>query len=141
VNKKLIDELAVGLRRKKSALLQELTESHSDLQAITEERESELEESAQKDLMNRLTSRLKERDQKTIREIDAALERVAAGGYGSCENCGNEIGIGRLRALPMAELCIECATEREKRQHSDRVEESTASPERLSVRVSEEELE
>ena len=118
MNKKFIDEIGVGLRRKKSSLLQDLMETNTEMQAITEERESELEESAQKDRIARLTSSLKERHRRTIREIDAALERMTAGEYGLCESCENEIGIGRLRALPTTELCIECATAREKEQQS-----------------------
>lgn len=138
MKRRVIEELAVELRQRKSTLLQDLTESHTDLETITDERESELEESAQKDRIARLTSRLKERDQKTIRDIDAALERMDTGEYGLCENCGNEIAIARLRALPMAQLCIECATAREKRQQAGIVEEPLESSERLSVRVNEE---
>jgi DnaK suppressor protein len=138
MKRQIIEEFAVDLRRKKSSLLQDLMESHTDLQAITDERESELEESAQKDRIDRLTSRLKERDQKTIRDIDAALERMASGEYGLCEDCGNEIAMARLRALPMAQLCIDCATAREKRQQAGIVEEPLESSERLSVRVNEE---
>jgi DnaK suppressor protein len=125
MNKQLMAKIGEDLRRKKSSLLQDLVATHTEIQAITEERESELEESAQKDRIARLTSSLKEREQRTIREIDAALERMAAGEYGLCESCGNEIGIGRLRALPAAELCIECATEREKEQHSMNLERSS----------------
>jgi DnaK suppressor protein len=134
----IVEELAVELGRKKSSLLQDLMESHTELQATNDERESELEESAQKDHIARLTSRLKERDQKTIREIDAALERMASGEYGVCENCGNEIAMARLRVLPMAELCIDCATTKEKRQQAGIVEEPVESSERLSVSVNEE---
>jgi RNA polymerase-binding transcription factor DksA len=42
-------------------------------------------------------------------EIDAALDRVAAGGYGACERCGAPIGAERLAALPAARRCIDCA--------------------------------
>jgi DnaK suppressor protein len=118
VKKKLLEELEATLRRKRSVLLQDVTESLVGMQAVTDERESEFEESAQKDLMTKLVSRLKERDQRTIREIDAALDRIAAGVYGECARCENEIGIGRLRALPTTMLCIDCATAREKRQQS-----------------------
>jgi DnaK suppressor protein len=118
VKKKLLEELEATLRRKRSVLLQDVTESLVGMQSITDERESEFEESAQKDLMTKLVSRLKERDQRTIREIDAALDRIAGGVYGECARCENEIGIGRLRALPTTVLCIDCATAREKRQQS-----------------------
>ena len=45
-------------------------------------------------------------------EIDAALERVAAGTYGTCERCGEPIGEGRLEARPAARTCIRCAAGR-----------------------------
>lgn len=44
-----------------------------------------------------------------IRDVDAALVRVAAGTYGLCEHCGEVIEELRLRALPMTTLCIDCA--------------------------------
>jgi DnaK suppressor protein len=44
-----------------------------------------------------------------LRAIDAALERIEAGTYGECARCGNEIAEARLRALPYAALCIDCA--------------------------------
>jgi DnaK suppressor protein len=109
-------ELESELRRRRLALLQNVGESDEDIRAIAEERESELEESAQKDRLARLTSSLKERDQRTIAGIDAALDRMAAGVYGKCEDCGGVIGVNRLRALPMTNLCIDCASAREKRR-------------------------
>lgn len=45
----------------------------------------------------------------SLGEIDAALARIAAGTYGACERCGNEIGAARLEALPSARWCLECA--------------------------------
>ena len=45
-----------------------------------------------------------------LEEIDAALERVAAGTYGTCESCGGTIGEARLEARPVARTCIRCAT-------------------------------
>jgi DnaK suppressor protein len=47
-----------------------------------------------------------------VTEVDAALDRVAAGTYGLCERCGRDIGAARLEALPAARLCIRCAAAR-----------------------------
>jgi RNA polymerase-binding protein DksA len=44
-----------------------------------------------------------------ISEIRQALLRIENGSYGSCANCGNEIGENRLKALPTATRCINCA--------------------------------
>ena len=44
-----------------------------------------------------------------LAEIDAALARVTAGGYGVCERCGGPIAAERLAALPATRVCITCA--------------------------------
>src|SRR5579871_5646931 len=44
-----------------------------------------------------------------LAEVEAALQRIAAGTYGSCANCGKPISIDRLRALPWTTTCLDCA--------------------------------
>lgn len=44
-----------------------------------------------------------------VREVDHAIERLAAGTYGTCANCGGAITIPRLEARPTATHCIDCA--------------------------------
>jgi DnaK suppressor protein len=44
-----------------------------------------------------------------LAEVDAARARLAAGTYGTCEECGDPIGEGRLEARPTARTCIRCA--------------------------------
>ncbi len=48
------------------------------------------------------------RDKFLLSEIDAALNRIADGTYGSCEICHNEIGKDRLELRPYSRLCINC---------------------------------
>lgn len=50
-----------------------------------------------------------------INQVERALERVAAGNYGSCEKCGNPIPVERLAAFPSATLCIPCKQLEERR--------------------------
>ena len=123
MNRRIIGQLARDLNRRRSSLLQEVTESQEEMRTIIEQQETELEESAQKDRITRVTSRLNERDQEKLREINTALERINAGVYGKCQRCGREIGIKRLRALPSATLCIECAAARERKGRTLDVEE------------------
>jgi len=47
-----------------------------------------------------------------LAEIDAALERLDEGAYGTCTRCGRHIAQARLEARPSARLCIECASVR-----------------------------
>ena len=44
-----------------------------------------------------------------LAEVDAAVERLDAGTYGTCERCGRPIGEARLDALPAARTCVDCA--------------------------------
>ena len=44
-----------------------------------------------------------------IRQIEAALGRIAGGEYGACVKCGNEIGDERLDLLPHTPFCRSCA--------------------------------
>jgi DnaK suppressor protein len=111
----MIEEITRDLSRRRSSLLQDVAENQDEMAAI-EQQESELEESAQKDRLNRVTSRLKERDRQKIRDIEAALDRLATGSYGKCEKCGRGIGTDRLRALPTTTLCIHCAAARESKK-------------------------
>ena len=54
------------------------------------------------------------RDLAELRQMDAASERIADGSYGTCIECGQDIGYPRLRASPGAERCIRCQTVFEK---------------------------
>jgi RNA polymerase-binding transcription factor DksA len=47
-----------------------------------------------------------------LAEIDAAMERLAQGSYGSCEHCGQPIPQARLAARPMTTACVSCAAHR-----------------------------
>ena len=60
------------------------------------------------------TGRLREREQGLLAKIDAALQKIEDGEYGECMSCGEQIGVARLKARPVAELCIECKSEQEK---------------------------
>lgn len=43
-----------------------------------------------------------------VREIDEALGRIKDGSYGECADCGEEIAVKRLNAVPWAARCIGC---------------------------------
>jgi RNA polymerase-binding transcription factor len=49
----------------------------------------------------------------TVERIDAALARLDHGLYGRCTECGDDIPIARLRALPFAVRCVDCEEARE----------------------------
>jgi DnaK suppressor protein len=54
--------------------------------------------------------RIREREQRLIKKIDEALERMDQNIYGICERCEEEIPYPRLKARPVTTLCINCKT-------------------------------
>ncbi len=69
-----------------------------------------------------LELRTRDRERKLIRKIDSALKRIEDGSYGYCLETGEEIGIKRLEARPVATLSVEAQERRERRekQYGDR---------------------
>jgi len=53
-------------------------------------------------------------EQELLASIDDALRRLKKGKYGICEDCGNVIGMPRLKALPFVKLCINCQSASER---------------------------
>ncbi|WP_374773566.1 TraR/DksA C4-type zinc finger protein [Streptomyces sp. NBC_01310] len=50
-----------------------------------------------------------------LEQTERALERLEAGTYGLCENCGKPIGKARMQAFPRATLCVDCKQKQERR--------------------------
>ncbi len=59
---------------------------------------------------------LREKEHRTMADIDEALQRMEDGTYGLCEECDEEIGPRRLEIFPTARLCISHQEEEEKKK-------------------------
>ena len=57
--------------------------------------------------------RLRERERGLLSKINQALEKIDEGDFGECSSCGEDIGLKRMLARPVAELCIDCKAEQE----------------------------
>ncbi len=51
---------------------------------------------------------LSDGERQLVLQIDAALRRMDEGTYGRCANCGRQIALQRLQAVPWARFCIDC---------------------------------
>ncbi|MBO9419896.1 MULTISPECIES: RNA polymerase-binding protein DksA [Stappiaceae] len=87
------------------ATLQEESQNHPDL---ADRASSETDRS--------IELRARDRQRKLISKIDAALERIADGSYGYCEETGEPIALRRLEARPIATLSIEAQEAHERRE-------------------------
>ena len=70
---------------------------------------------------------LGDREREKVHAIDEALLRIKENEYGICEECEEEIPLGRLKAMPFARHCVKCKSDLEKLQaQTKRFEEERA---------------
>ncbi len=62
--------------------------------------------------------RIRDRENKLIKKIKKALDRIEEGTFGICESCGEDISIERLKARPVTTQCIDCKTKEENMERS-----------------------
>jgi DnaK suppressor protein len=102
------------LQRRRREILSANMGAHRELTALkNSERDPEYEENAQTELADYTLSSLMEAQRREIMLIDAALRRMDMGVFGDCVDCGYEIPMERLEALPFAIRCEEDATRHE----------------------------
>jgi DnaK suppressor protein len=92
-----------------------LTDKHAELaraagrrEDIAIERTPDALDQIQFAAARELTTRTLERQSELLRNVRAALERIAEGSYGTCLDCDEEISHKRLHAMPWTTLCIAC---------------------------------
>lgn len=87
-------------------LIQESQETINNLRGEVRDVGDEAER-ASRETENSLELRTRDRYRKLLNKIDQALARVDEGAYGYCEETGEEIGLARLEARPIATLCLD----------------------------------
>lgn len=111
-----VDQVELTVIRE-SLLLQksEILNKDSEFKAVQsglEKSSDEVDNTAQ-ELQNTVAIQLHERDRKALYMIDKALSKFQEDTYGVCESCGDDIGLKRLKARPLATFCIACMEENE----------------------------
>ncbi|HET7752270.1 MAG TPA: TraR/DksA C4-type zinc finger protein [Anaeromyxobacteraceae bacterium] len=110
-----IADLKTTLQKRRRTILETATRAQQALEALRgAERDPEFEEGAQQEHEEYTLSRIGEVQRRQVAMIDAAFARMEAGDYGVCLDCDSEIDVRRLKALPFATLCTDCATRRER---------------------------
>jgi DnaK suppressor protein len=66
-----------------------------------------------------LTLSLVGSEKEALDKIEVALERIAEGSYGKCEECGKKIPESRLEAIPYTAVCVQCASIQEQQRGNE----------------------
>ncbi len=114
----LSDEQVEGLRQRllqRQRVLQELQATGESAAEVVELDQTSIGRLSRMDaLQGQAMSRERQRRrQLEVQQISAALGRIAAGDYGCCLDCGEDIALPRLEHDPAVPLCIDCASARE----------------------------
>jgi DnaK suppressor protein len=107
--RKLLSAMLGDAQQKGDSTLEELTDSNEVFADPADRATAESDRS--------FTLRIRDRERRLIRKIQAALQRIEDGSYGICEDCGEEIGVPRLKARPVTKLCINCKSKQEEDEH------------------------
>ena len=109
------DDLRRRLTERRRLLLETRESQQGELRALrSQDKDPEYEEGAQVKVADDVLTALSETARREVMQIDAALGRMDEGEYGKCVDCGQEIPIERLRALPFTLRCQEDEEERER---------------------------
>jgi len=79
-----------------------------------DDRHSDFCDLAFSELNTQISFHITERQSRLIEKILYSLEKLKKGEFGICEECGEEITEERLKARPVASLCIDCKRAQEK---------------------------
>ncbi len=119
LTKTQISKLARELERQYKSLLEEVRDA---LEASANQQYIELIDRAPADSGDQATGdaladlnlAIIDRHVQEMRDIEAARVRIEEGRFGSCIDCGGDVGFERLRAYPTAKRCLGCQQQHEK---------------------------
>ena len=112
-----MDEMKAILLKMKEETLQEINKSLKSGTDITSgEPSGDIYDQASSERDRELGLLLGDREREKLRNIDEALLKIEEGEYGICEECEEEIPLGRLKVMPFAHYCVKCKSDIEKQQ-------------------------
>lgn len=123
-----MEEMKAILLKMKEETLKEISKAVKSGSNVTSgEPSGDIYDQASSERDRELGLILGDREREKLHSIDEALLRIDEGEYGICEECEEEIPIGRLKAMPFARYCVRCKADMEKLQaQTKRFEEERA---------------
>jgi DnaK suppressor protein len=107
-------EVKTLLLRMRTELLREVSESYATCRELGQDGVPDIGDMSANAYSRDVLFNLSEAQRQQVRDIDAALERIEKGEYGTCMHCGEPIAPRRLEVRPFSRYCIDCKTDIEK---------------------------
>lgn len=123
-----LDEMKKILLQMKMDTLKEINKSFKSTSELPSgEPSGDIYDQASSERDRELGLLLGDREREKLRNIEEALLKFEEGEYGTCEECGDDIPLGRLKVMPFARYCVRCKSDIEKMQaQTKRFEEDRA---------------
>lgn len=116
MDQKFIENVKKNLLAQRKTILESLAGQSDDMKKLVKSAEAGDVIDVASDAIDRtLLDSLGSQDAQRLQLIDSALDRIQLGKYGLCIKCGKEIPQQRLKALPYALMCVNCASAEERR--------------------------
>jgi DnaK suppressor protein len=115
LNKTQVVTLVENIRREETEIIFGEKVIKGELQTNQEDLMDEAD-LASSDIEQGMKMRMANRENFKVKRLHRALDKVRDGSYGECEGCGSPIGFGRLSARSIAELCIACKEDEERKE-------------------------
>lgn len=116
MNPVMLEYFRQKLEAWKRELIKESNETIANTLKGTELQQPDLADRASAETDHALELRTRDRERKLVNKINSALARVKAGEYGYCEETGDDIGVARLEARPVATMTVEAQEAHERNE-------------------------
>lgn len=116
MEQKTLEHFKEELLKQKQEILSDATKTMNENLVVAGEELPDTIDRSSVETERNFTLKLRDRERKLLKKIDDALSRIYNKTFGVCEECGEEIGVNRLKVRPVATLCIACKEEQEKKE-------------------------
>ena len=114
IDKKTITRLKKILLKEREEIVGEVRQIFESSKEMGQDGTQDIGDEAANIYNKQILLSLNESERMRLQEVDEALDRIGAGTYGICEECGEPIGPKRLEVRPVAKYCVPCLSKMEK---------------------------
>ena len=114
LDKKTLQRLKKVLLKEREEIIGEVKQIHESSKEMGQDGIQDIGDEAANVYNKQILLTLNENERMRLKEVDEALDRIASKTYGTCEECGEPIGLKRLEVKPVAKYCVPCKTKLEK---------------------------
>jgi DnaK suppressor protein len=114
LDKRTIQRFRKVLLKEREEIIGDVKQIYESSQEVGQDGIQDIGDEAANVYNKQILLTLNENDRMRLKEVDEALDRMASKTYGTCEECGEPIGLKRLEVKPVAKYCVPCKTKLEK---------------------------